>query len=139
VTDSPFTAGFDEELTAVVVPDLLTVCVKMLEVLVLKLESPPYTAVIECDVTDRALVLNVAWPPLNGPVPKVVAPSLKVTVPVGEPAPGEFTDTVAVNVTDCPEKEGFGEALTVVVVAALVILKAEDVAPVNPVAVADNV
>ena len=31
-----------------------------------------------------------------------VDPSMKVTVPVGVPLPGEFALTVAVNVTDCP-------------------------------------
>ncbi len=35
-------------------------------------------------------------------VSSVVAPSLKVTMPVGVPAPGGITLTVAVNVTDCP-------------------------------------
>ena len=34
------------------------------------------------------------------PVPSVVVPSRKVTVPVGVPAPGAVTTTVAVNVTD---------------------------------------
>ena len=53
------------------------------------------------------------------PVPSVVAPSLKVTVPVGEPAPGAVTLTVAVNVTDWPETEGLTEEATVVVVSAL--------------------
>ena len=48
----------------------------------------------------RALVEKVAWPPLSVPVPSVAAPSLNVTVPVGVPVPGEFTVTVAVNVTD---------------------------------------
>ena len=50
------------------------------------------------------LVLQVAWLlPFNVWVaqPVIVVPSdLKLTVPVGVPAPGEFTVTVAVNVTD---------------------------------------
>src|SRR5207248_1107361 len=55
-------------------------------------------------------VLNVAvvTPPVveSEGVPSVVDPSLNVTVPVGLPLPGEVTDTVAVNVTDCPKLGG---------------------------------
>jgi hypothetical protein len=40
------------------------------------------------------------------PVPSVVAPSLKVTVPVGVPGVAEVV--VAVRVTDCPKILGFG-------------------------------
>ena len=55
---------------------------------------------IECEPNVRADVVNVAWPePFRLPVPSVVAPSLKVTVPVGVPPP-TVTETVAVNVTD---------------------------------------
>ena len=46
-----------------------------------------------------------------------VAPSLKVTVPVGTPAPCGVT--VAVNVTGCPEMLGFRLDARAVVVAAL--------------------
>ena len=52
---------------------------------------------IECDPAIRVDVLKVAFPLLTVPVPRVVLPSLKVTVPVA--ADGE---TVAVNVTDEP-------------------------------------
>jgi hypothetical protein len=80
---------------------LLTVCDKAGEfVLPLKLPLPVYSAVIECEATDKLLVENVACPPLKVPEPSVVAPSLKVTEPVGVPLPGEFAETVAVNVTD---------------------------------------
>src|SRR2546427_3472944 len=65
--------------------------------------------------TERAAVLNVAWPPLSVPGPSVVAPSLKVTVPVGVPAPGETALTVAVRVTDWPNTEELVEEATVVV------------------------
>jgi hypothetical protein len=44
-------------------------------------------------------VENVALPADNMPVPSVVLPSMKVTMPVGVPPP---LDTVAVNVTDWP-------------------------------------
>jgi hypothetical protein len=64
--------------------------------------------------------VNVAWPePFRVPVPRVLGPSLKVTVPVGVPAPGLFTVTVAVNVTDCPNADGLAEELTDVVVPAV--------------------
>lgn len=60
-----------------------------------------------CEPTESVDVENVAWPELSVPVPRVVAPSLKVTVPAGVPAPGATADTVAVNVTDWPKTEGF--------------------------------
>ena len=57
--------------------------------------------------------------PDSVPVPRIVALSLNVTVPVGVPAPGETKFTVAVKVTDCPETDGFAEEATVVVLLAL--------------------
>jgi hypothetical protein len=53
--------------------------------------------VIECAPAVSVDVVNVAFPLLRVPVPKVVVPSLNVTVPVA--ADGE---TVAVNFTDEP-------------------------------------
>ena len=44
---------------------------------------------------------------------------MKVTVPVGVPAPGLTALTVAVKVTDSPNTEGFTDELTEVLVAAL--------------------
>ena len=55
----------------------------------------------------RAEVVSVATPPRSVPVPIGDAPSRKVTVPVGVPAPGGVAATVALNVTDCPNVEGF--------------------------------
>jgi hypothetical protein len=49
----------------------------------------------------------------------LVAPSRKLTVPVGDPAPGAFTVTVAVNVTDWPKTDGLADEARVVVVFAL--------------------
>ena len=64
---------------------------------------------MECEPTLKPEVLNVATlEEFSAPVPSVVAPSLKVTVPVGAPLAGETTLTVAVNVTGWPEEEGFG-------------------------------
>ena len=59
--------------------------------------------------------MNVALPLLSVPVPSVVAPSLKVTVPVGVP-PVEVT--VAVNVTAAPNVEGFRDEANAVALLA---------------------
>ena len=81
----------------------------------------------------RPLVLNVAvvTPPLvlKLPVPSVVEPSLKVTVPVGVPAPGATTATVAVRVTVWPSDGLAGEKVRAVVVAACLTIwdRADDV------------
>ncbi len=56
-------------------------------------------------------VVNLATPPDTGALPRVVAPSLKVTVPVAPDG-----ETVVVRVTRAPNKAGFGEAATEVVV-----------------------
>ena len=63
----------------------------------------------------REEIAKVAAPPLSVPVPSVVLPSLKVTLPVGVPLPGATAVTVAVNVTDCPKTEGLAEEVTAVV------------------------
>jgi hypothetical protein len=55
-------------------------------------------------------------PPESVPLLMVVVPSLNVTVPVAVPAPGATAATVAVNVTDCPELDGFVPLVSVVVV-----------------------
>ena len=57
--------------------------------------------------TLNVVVENFATPPLRATVPSVVVPSLNVTVPVGVPVPEDVT--VAVNVTDCPEIDGFSD------------------------------
>ena len=57
--------------------------------------------------TERLEVVNVACPEAMATVlASVTAPSLKITVPVGVPAPGETALTVAVNVTIWPNTEG---------------------------------
>ena len=66
-----------------------------------------------------AEVDTVATPPLSVPVPIGLPPSKNVTVPVGVPAPGATGETVAVNVTDWPNTEGFCDEVTAVVVSAL--------------------
>ena len=70
--------------------------------------------------TLRAAVVNVACPEVMVTLAaRVVAPSVKVTVPLGVPAPGATALTTAVMVTLCPNTEGLGAELTVVLLAAL--------------------
>lgn len=115
VTDAPKVDGLSDEASVVVVEAVFTTCEIALEVLPLKLVSPLYTAVIECVPPVRFAVLKVACPLLSVPVPSDWLPSMNVTIPVAV-----FGTTVAVNVTDVPNVEGFGDALTDVVLLALV-------------------
>src|SRR2546425_944240 len=96
----------------------LTVCVKFPDVLGLKLLPSAKLTVIAWLPTLRAEVVSVAVPLLGGAVPSGLVPSLKVTVPVGMPAPGATAPTLAVNVTAWPSTDGLAEDTTVVVVAA---------------------
>src|SRR3989442_11917406 len=126
LVDWPNRVGLTEDVSAVMVSALLTTWVRATEVEGLKLVSLLYVTVMPWLAVVSALVLNAAVvtpPPVdNVPVPSVVEPSLKVTVPVGLAAaalPGELTLTVAVKVTHWPETEGLTEETTVVVVSAL--------------------
>src|SRR5947208_1878611 len=122
VTDCLNTDGLAEELADVVVP-YFTVGVSLEEVLPLKFASPPYDALMEWGPTASVLVTNVAWPEaFRVPVPRVVGPSLNVTVPVGVPAPLVFAFTVAVKVTGCPDTDGLIEETTPVVVPGSVVV-----------------
>ena len=63
--------------------------------------------------------MKLAWPlAFRVAVPSRVAPSKKLAVPVGVPAPGATALVVAVRVTGWPNTDGLGEDATVVVVAA---------------------
>ena len=62
-------------------------------------------------------VEKFATPPASPVVPRTVAPSLKVTLPVGVP---EDADTVAVNFTAFPEPTGFGDAVIEVLVVLVI-------------------
>jgi hypothetical protein len=55
----------------------------------------------------------------NEQLPITAAPSRKLTVPVGLPAPGAVIVTVAVKVTLCPKTDGFEEDVRLVLVLAL--------------------
>ncbi len=50
-----------------------------------KLPSPEYAAVMECEPTDKLESASCAMLPETGAEPREVAPSKKVTTPVGEP------------------------------------------------------
>jgi hypothetical protein len=82
-----------------------TACDKTSEVLPVKLLSPPYIAEIECgepatESVEVAKVATLGFAPFNVPVPNVATPSLKATVPPGDP-PTEGM-IVAVKVTELP-------------------------------------
>ena len=77
-------------------------------------------AVIECEPAVSVEVMRVAAPPDMVLVASGVAPSLKVTVPVGVPDPGDTALTVAVKVTGWPNTEGVREVARAVVELALV-------------------
>ena len=90
--------------------------------LVAKFASPTYAAVIEWVPAAKEAVMKVhVKGEAAGSVqlPMTVAPSRMFTVPVGEPAPGAVTVTVAVNVTDCPKTDGFVPEVSDVLVDAL--------------------
>lgn len=65
------------------------------------------------------------------PLPSIADPSMNVTVPVGVPAPGATTVTVAVKVTGWLRIDGLDEELTAVLVEALLTVwtKSCDVLP----------
>lgn len=58
---------------------------------------------------------------LSGPLPKVVVPFRKLTVPVGTVVLPEGPATVAVNRILAPAVAGFNDEVSVVVVAAVVL------------------
>ena len=69
----------------VVEATLLTSCVTVFDVDIALFMSPLYTAVIECEPTVSAEVVQPALPLLNVTAEQIaVTPSLNVTVPVGD-------------------------------------------------------
>jgi hypothetical protein len=78
-----------------------------------KEESPEYAAVIEWLPEARVDVVKVALPGnTTVGVPRTVAPSEKVTVPVGYPTIGGGCEIVAVSVTDWPGADGLADEVT---------------------------
>lgn len=68
----------------------------------------------------KLVVVNVAFPPINTPVPNTADPFLKVTLPIGL-AVGE--STVTLRVTACPKPAlGALETRLVVVVALATVI-----------------
>ena len=95
----------------------VTTCFKAFDLLLANFGSPPYTAMIVSVPTFSVEVVKVVDPLLSVPVPSTVLPSMKLTVSPSGGLPA-LEVTVAVKVTGWPEVEGFGEDVSVVVVAA---------------------
>jgi len=113
VTDWPYADGFGADTSVVVVAFLFTTCVTVFDVAVVKFASPLYVAVMSCEPAVSVDVVNVAVfgePPLSEPVPRVVVPSMNVTVPVAF-----MVLSVAVKVTESPTLDGFREDVSVTV------------------------
>ena len=75
-----------------------------------------------CCPEDNAVVLKVTVDPIRSFVLNAVSPSLKITVPVGRPAPGGKTLMVAEKMMLDPGNPGFADEVTVVAVLAVVML-----------------
>src|SRR5438067_8227813 len=121
VTLWPNTDGLADDVSVVVVLDWFTTCVSTALVLVVKFVSPLYTAVMLWLPTFKVDVAHVADAAASACAPQPVielAPSLKLIVPLGVPAPGAVAFTVAVNVTDWPNTDGFADELRLVDVLA---------------------
>jgi hypothetical protein len=116
VTAWPDVEGLGEEVSVVVLAIFFTTWLKFGEVLVAKVASPLYTALIKYEPAASAEVVKVAVPPLIGAVPSTVVDLRNVIVPVGVPLEDV---TVAVKVTDWPTFDGFKLELTAVVVPNL--------------------
>jgi len=76
---------------------------------------------MECEPTLKVELLKVAEPAeFSVPLPSVVAPSKKLTEPVGIVVLPAGPVTVAVNITDWPKVDGFSDETSTVVDAAVV-------------------
>jgi hypothetical protein len=115
----------------VVVVAWLTVSVTAVDVLAVKLPSPLYFAVMECEPTDK--LDSESWAILleTEQAPKEVVPSRNVTVPVTVP-PADGA-TTAVITMDWPKLEGFmfGETVVVVTDGLIVSVIGAEVLPAN--------
>src|SRR5438105_193800 len=106
----PDTDGLVEDTKLVDDEAWLTVCVNVVLLLGLKLPSPLYLIVTLWLPTACAALFSAAWPEASSaPLPRLVAPSKKVTVAVGIPAAGATAVTVAVSVMLCPDTDGLSE------------------------------
>ena len=119
VTEAPLeTEAAELTSTAIVALSAADVTVSVIaaEVLLAKVALPEYLTVMECAPTVSVDVVKVATAPLfSVPLPSVVVPSKKVTVPVGVP---EALDViVAVKVTEAPLETEAAELTNTAVVA----------------------
>ena len=99
--------------------------------LAVKLPSPLYFAVMECEPTDKLESESCATLLETVAVPKDVVPSRNVTLPVTVPPPDETT--TAVNTTVWSKFDGlmFGDTVVVVVETLIVSVTGADVLPAN--------
>jgi hypothetical protein len=82
-------------------------------VLEVKIASPLYSAVMVCVPTDKDDQIKGALPlDKTTALPMLIPSTLNCTDPVGVPDPGGTALTVAVNVTACPETDGFTDEVT---------------------------
>src|ERR1043166_3729769 len=65
-------------------------------------------------------LVKAAWPAMSVSVCRAVAPSLRVTVPLGVPVPGETALTAAVRVSPWPYGAGLAEPARGAIVAAVI-------------------
>ena len=117
----PCSDGLGDEATATVLEATLTCCGadESSPMLVWKLPSPEYEAVIVWLPTASAVVLNVATPPASSTLDtSVVLPSVKLIDPVGMPPAGAVGLTTAVKVVVCPKNDGPGDDVTAMLVPA---------------------
>src|SRR5438128_468285 len=111
VTAWVWTDGFSDETKVIDAVAGLTTCETAAEVLKAWVGSPPYCAVREWVPAPRFKNIRVArLAPESVAVPSAVVPSKNVMVPVAAGA------TVAVSETGCPNVDGFGDDVSVVVV-----------------------
>jgi hypothetical protein len=96
------------------------------DVLAAKFGVPSYLAVMAWAPGAVPFTVSAAVPDDSGAVPIGVAPSKKVTVPVGTPAPGASTPTDAVSRYGCRAATAAADADTVVVVDAGPIVSRPD-------------
>lgn len=94
-----------------------------------KFALPAYTTVIVWLPLESVVRASVAFPLPKDLVPRLVAPSMNVTFPVGVPEIAGVT--VAVKVTEVPKVDGFNEDVTAVVLPAgfTVCVNTADVLP----------
>ena len=91
--------GLRLETRTVALVASFTVCASAGDVLGFRFVPPEYIATMECEPATRLETVMEAAPPVRPATPKVLAPSMNVTEPVGVPL---ALVTTAVNVTAWP-------------------------------------